>query len=135
MAGGGGSVLRSDRAVPVANAASVPAVPQSPRPAALSARFRYCSGPACTRSSDRWRTVRYEVVRGGNVDQTRGGIERHRRPVVRAARPGVTVVSIGPVVGFLVDDRPSRFFVQTLGPGHFRERLAGNELAGDAVRT
>ena len=69
-----------------------------------------------------------------DVDQTRGWIERHRRPVMRPARAGSNGGSLSSVVGFLVENGPPGFFVEALGPRHFRERLARNELAREPVQ-
>ena len=52
---------------------------------------------------------------------------------MRASRTWGDRNGLRAVVGFRIDDRFAGFFVQTPRPGDLRERLAGDELAGDAI--
>ena len=52
---------------------------------------------------------------------------------MRAAAAGRNRDGVCAVVRFGIDDGPAGLRIDALGPSDLRERLAGDELAGDAV--
>ena len=81
-----------------------------------------------------WRMQRVGALSCWQVNQTRGGIEGHGIPVMRATGRGGNKYRVKPVIGGCGLDRPSAPRIDSGGPGNlFHERLRGKEPAGIAI--